>query len=180
MSVRLFFLLVSVLSVAACATMGPEGPPLAAVCTSLIPAQDSSLAAHPSLWTLDSAPPLSAEQERRLSDIRARPTTADVHLARLSPAADSLLQPETAIALTVSPGRSAIVRGETVTRRGPSDVSWSGLIQGEFGRVTLVLTTKGLTGTLQSLRNYASYKVEPIGGGLQAIACIDSSQYPPD
>jgi len=74
----------------------------------------------------------------------------------------------------------AIVRGETVTRRGPSDVSWSGLIQGEFGRVTLVLTTKGLTGTLQSLRNYASYKVEPIGGGLQAIACIDSSQYPPD
>ena len=158
-----------------------------AVCTPLAPADDSSLSANAFLWTFDSAPP-PPEQQQWVFKISELATTAEVHLARLSPAADSLLHPGNAVVLPVSPGRAAVAVGERVTRRGPSDVSWSGPIQGEKGGwVTLVLTDKGVTGTLQSVRTgedgklvFASYRFTPIGGGWQALVCVDPSKFPPD
>ncbi|HEV8266215.1 MAG TPA: hypothetical protein VGQ06_14805 [Gemmatimonadales bacterium] len=186
MNARVVFLL-PLLSVVACSVPAPGEPAGQALCTPLTPAADSSLAAHPSLWALDSAPPLSAEQERLLAGIRARPTTAELHLAHLSPAADSLLRLGSRVVLTVSPGRSVVVVGDRVTRRGPSDVSWGGAIQGEWGRVELVLTSQGVTGSLQSAAKddagrlaYASYRIEPISGALEALVCVDASKYPPD
>ncbi|HJS42803.1 MAG TPA: hypothetical protein VJ755_04985 [Gemmatimonadales bacterium] len=112
------------------------------------------------------------------------PTTAELHVARLSPDADSLLQLGSSVVLTVAPGRAVIAAGQDVTRRGPSDVSWSGAIENEFGHVSLVLTTIGVTGSLQSVAReslvHASYRIAPLGGGLQAISCVDPSRFPPD
>jgi len=89
--------------------------------------------------------------------------------------------------LTVAPGRAVIAVGQAVARRGPSDVSWSGAIENEFGHVSLVLTTIGVTASLQSVAReatgslvHASYRVAPLGGGLQAITCVDPSKFPPD
>jgi len=133
------------------------------------------------------APPLSHQQEALVARIRNRPTAADIHLARFSNAADSLLQAGDTIVLTVAPDQSAIVVGESVSRRAPWDVSWAGPIQGESGWVTLVLTIEGITGTLQGVRKdstghlaHASYKFEPLGGGLEALVCVDESKYSPD
>ena len=138
------------------------------------------------LWILDSTASLSTEQERLLTNIRNLPTTAELRVARLSPDADSLLQLGHSVVLTVAPGRAVIAVGENVTRRGPSDLSWSGAIENESGRVSIVLTAIGVTASLRSvaLREtelvHASYSVGPLGGGLQAIACVDQSKFPPD
>lgn len=170
----------------ACSPAAPGEPPTptAAVCRHLIGADDSSLIAHAPLWILDSTASLSIDQERLLANIRSSATTAELHVARLSPDADSLLQLGNSVVLTVAPGRAVIAVGRNVTRRGPSDVSWIGAIENEFGHVSLVLSTIGVTGSLQSVAReslvHASYRVAPLGGGLQAVICVDPSKCPPD
>jgi len=94
-----------------CSEPGAPGieEPLPTVCTHLAASDHSSELTHSFLWTIDTAPPLSAEQQAQLSGLREMPTTAEVHVARLSPAADSLLHPGSRIVLTMSPGRWAVV-----------------------------------------------------------------------
>jgi hypothetical protein len=177
MNARLLFVL-TVLVVPACSETPPELAPSPAVCHAVVAARDSALLGLAAMWSLDSTPLLTVEQQQRLALIRSRPTSADVHVARLSPSADSLLQLGNAVILTVAPGRSVVAVGENATRRGPNDVSWSGPIEGVFGWATLVLTGVGVTGSLHS--GTAAYHFEPIGGSLQALTCIDGSKYGPD
>ena len=168
-----------------CAGLPTELEPLApAVCRE----PPLALAAMPlpsagPLFTLVESPVLDAGQERLLGVIRARPTTARVHVARLAGGAGSLLQAGREITFPVSPERSFTAVGRQVTRRAPDDVSWSGRITGEHGEVTLVLTARGVTGSLHSMPpggGSTLYAFEPIGGGLQAVVCADPGRLPPD
>ena len=177
MNARLWLLLPFV-AVPACSETPAELPLTPAVCHAVAARRDAALLGRAPLWSLDSAPPLSVEQQGRLLLIQARSTTADVRLARLATSADSLLQLGNEVVLTVSPGRSVVAVGEQVTRRGPNDVSWGGPIDGIFGWASLVLTNVGITGALHS--GNAAYHFEPIGGGLQALTCVDASKYGPD
>ena len=159
----------------------------AAVCTRVAPASDSAVAAHAQLWTIEPTTVLSMEQQTWLSRLRDEPTTAEVHVARLSPVADSLLFLGSAVVLPMAPGEAVVAVGDNVERRGPTDVSWTGPIAGEFGRATLVLSGRGITASMQSVRTddadrlvIASYRATPIGGGLEAVVCIDASKLPPD
>lgn len=177
MSARLLLLL-PLVAVPACSET-PAAPPLnPAVCHAVAARPDSELLGRAPLWWLDSTSTLTPEQERLLASLRAQPTTAQLYLARLSPAADSLLQLGNEIVLTVSPGRSVVAVGDQVTRRGPNDVSWSGPIDSLFGQTTLILTRVGVTGTLHS--GNAVYSFAPISGGLEALTCVDASKYLPD
>ena len=177
MSARLLSL-VPLVAVAACSET-PAAPPLTlAVCHPVAARPDSELLGRVPLWSLDAAPTLTPEQERLVASLRAQPTTAGLHVARLSPSADSLLQLGNEVVLTVSPSRSVVAFGDQVTRRGPNDVSWSGPIDNIVGQATLVLTGVGVTGTLQS--GNAVYSFAPLGGGLEALTCIDASKFGPD
>lgn len=129
------------------------------------------------LFTIVDQPQLSAEQARFLSVIRERPTTAEVHLARLANTPALLLQKGNALVLNVSPGRLFVAVGEWVTKRGPDDISWSGALQNQFGSAGLVLTKKGITGTIRTVS--ATYWFEPISGGLHALIRVDQSKFPP-
>lgn len=159
----------------------PETP---AVCPEPLPGRAASPAADaPPLFELVSAPALTPEQEHFLGVIRGEPTTAGVHLARLAEGAAALLEVDRAIRLDVSPAQRFTAVGRRVERRAADDVSWSGRIAGENGDVTLVLTGRGVTGTLQVLpfdAAPATYSIRPLGGGLQAIVCVDQSKLPPD
>lgn len=127
--------------------------------------------ASDTLFTLVKEPSLNAEQQRLLSVIHERPTTVEVHLARLTDKAESLLKEDSIIALPVSPDKQFVAVGERLTKRASDDISWSGPIQHSFGQITLVFTAKGVTGTLwaQNEDDYVSYKFEPIGDNLQAL-----------
>lgn len=136
-----------------------------------------------SLFVLLPEPALTAEQEGYLGSIRSQPTTARIHVARLVEGVEAVLQADRPVTLNVSPTRSFVAVRVDAGRRDADVFSWQGRISGEYGTATLVLTGKGMTGVLQSLpagAPSAVYSIHPIGGGLQAIVCVDAGKAPPD
>ena len=93
---------------------------------------------------------LPAQQSRSLETLKARPTSAAVHVMRLADTPAALLEQGKALTLNVSPGKSVVVVGKQVQQRSRSGISWAGPLQGENGWATLILTDKGITGTLRS------------------------------
>lgn len=142
-------------------------------------ADEQAASAQDTLFSVVSDPRLSSEQKHWLSVIWNRPTTMELHTARLADNAASLLEEGRAIRLDTSPSHYAIAVGEQVERRAPDDISWSGDLQNDYGSATLVLTGKGVTGSLQRWNdgNALNFKFEPIGNGLQALICVDTDTY---
>jgi len=125
------------------------------------------------LFTIVPEPKLTEDQEQHLSVIRNRPTTSEVHIARIASAPEIMLQKGNSVVLNISPGEQFIAIGEKETRRGPIDISWAGPLKDERGWAQLVLTDKGITGTLR--KDSRLFKFEPIGRGIQVLTYIDSS-----
>lgn len=146
------------------------------------PAPDTGVTARDTLFTIIDQPQLSARQQEFLSIIRERPTTIEVHLARLANTPAALLEKDRALGLPVAPGKLLLATAEQVTKRGPDDISWSGSLQGQFGSAGLVLTEKGITGSLWvwDNGNLLNFRFEPISGGLQALIRVDQSKFPRD
>lgn len=138
----------------------------------------SAAAAQEVLLTLVPDPELTGAQQSLLSTIRARPSSAEVHVARLADAPDSLLRQGKAVAFSLAPGKRVVALGERVERREPGDLSWSGSIRGEPGAVQLVLSGRDVTATLRTAESV--YHVEPLGGGLHAVTRVDQTRLPPD
>jgi len=100
---------------------------------------------------------------------------------RLADTPAALLEQGKALTLNVSPGKSVVVVGKQVQQRSRSGISWAGPLQGENGWATLILTDKGITGTLRSgtpQSGFTFYRFEPIGDDLQAVVRVDASQFP--
>lgn len=128
----------------------------------------TAIQAQERLFTIVPAPQLNAEQLALVSTIRARSTTAEVYLAVLRTDAGLLLRSGKDLSLDVSPLiRFAATNGSA--RENPNGtLSWRGdIFPTGFGGVQLVLTGKGVTGTLRA--GSAIYHFEPIGGGLHAL-----------
>lgn len=125
------------------------------------------------LFTILDEQQLSSEQERQLSGIRERSTTAEVNIARLAKVPESLLAKGKEVVVSVSLGKQFVAVGDTLTRRGPADISWAGPLQDGSGWTQLVLTNKGITGWLR--KDSLLYKFEPLGGDLHALIHIDNS-----
>lgn len=130
------------------------------------------------LFTIVDSLQLSLEQERLLSVIRERPTTAEVQIARLANNPAALLKKDKSMVINVSPGKRFIVSEDTVTRRESNDVSWAGKLQDQVGRATLVLSPHGITGTLSTRSKH--FRFAPLGKGLQALIRVDASKFPPE
>lgn len=135
-------------------------------------------AAQETLLTLVPGPELTAAQQALLATIRARPSSAEVHVARLAEAPGRMLRQGEAVGFGLAPGKQVVALGERVVRRGEGELSWSGSIRGEPGTVQLVLAGRDVTATLHTAESV--YHVEPLGGGLHAVARVDQTRLPPD
>ena len=136
--------------------------------------------AAPSMFELLTSPQLTAEQERLISLIRSRATSARVEIAELIADPATRLQVDARITFPVSRTRSFTALGERVETRATSHISWSGRLLGEHGDVQLVLTSIGMTGSLRSVPAEGAsvhYGFEPIGDRLHAIVCVDASRF---
>ena len=129
------------------------------------------------LFTLVATPTLTVAQASFLTSVKARATSLEVHVARLRSAPELVLQRSNAVVFPMSPTRQFVAVGEQMTRRAALDISWAGHIQNEPGGfVQLVLTSKGVTGTVRT--HSLNFLIEPIGGGLHALSRVGN--FPPD
>lgn len=136
-----------------------------------------------SLFVLLHEPALTAEQAWYLSNIRSQPATARIHLARLVEGVETILQADRPVMLNLSPTRAFVAVRTDADQPEAGVFVWNGRISGEYGTATLLLSSTGITGTLQSVPPDAPsvlYAIRPIGGGVQAIVCVDQSKFPPD
>lgn len=130
------------------------------------------------LLTLVPEPTLTGAQQALLSSIRGRPSSAEVHVARLAGTPGQMLREGKAVRISVAPGRQVVAVGEQVEQRAPNDLSWAGAVQGGEGTVQLVLTSRGVTATVRT--EDALYRIEPLGGGLHAVSRVALTQLPPE
>lgn len=129
-----------------------------------------------SLFTVVPSPRLNAEQQARLTRIRNRRSSADVNVGLLRAAPAEVLQVGRAVGFDVGPNVRFVATGTRRVRNANGTLSWSGSTDRAFGVVQLVLTEKGVTGTLRA--GASLYRFEPIGGGLHAL--IKSGTFPPE
>jgi hypothetical protein len=91
-----------------------------------------------------------------------------------------VLQRGTAVLFQVSPTRQFVAIGEQAVQHETGTLSWAGSLQNESGWVQLVLTDKGVTGTLRTASSL--YRFEPIGGGFHALIQVGTlpPEHPPE
>ncbi|HSU15726.1 M12 family metallo-peptidase [Longimicrobium sp.] len=138
----------------------------------------AAAAGQQDLLTLVPQAALDNVQAGRLAAIRNRPSTAEVHLARIAAAPGQLLRQGSVLRLGVAPGLQVVATGEHATQRAAQDISWSGPIRGGYGWVQLVMMDGEVTATVTV--GQTQYSIEPIGNGLHAVSKIDQSGFPPE
>ncbi|HEX8907115.1 MAG TPA: M12 family metallo-peptidase [Longimicrobiaceae bacterium] len=166
---RLALVLAASLGVAACQTDD--------ITRAASPAMSAAAAGQQDLLTIVPQPALNAAQQSRLAAIRALPSTAELHVARIAGAPGQLLRQGSVLRLGLAPGVQVVAAGEHATQRAADDISWSGPIRGvAYGWVQAVLMDGGLTATVTI--GETQYSIEPIGNGLHAVSRIDQSGFP--
>ncbi|MBD0319899.1 MAG: hypothetical protein ICV87_06185, partial [Gemmatimonadetes bacterium] len=140
------------------------------------PSQSMSPVAQENLLTLVPEAALNAGQRDRLAAVRGRPSTGEVHLARIGAAPGRMLQQGAALRVPVAPGISVVAVGERVQSRAANDISWAGPVRGTHGWMQLVFMEGGVTGTVTV--GQTQYGIEQIGDGLHAVYRIDQSGFP--
>jgi hypothetical protein len=167
MKARLTLFLATTLGLAAC--QGDDLTPPATPAMSAVEAQENLLSVIPE-------PALNATQRARLSSIRGRASTGEVHVARVATAPGRLLQKGAVVRLNVAPGVSVLAAGERVEQRAANDISWAGPVRGAEGWVQMVYMEGGVTATVTVGRT--QYSIEQLGDGLHAVSRIDQSGFP--
>lgn len=119
---------------------------------------------------------LDNSQSRLLATIKGRPSTAEVHLARIAASRGQSLEQGGVLRLGVAPGVQVVAVGERVAKRGAEDISWAGPLRGGEGWVQMVYSDGGITATVRV--GNTTYSVEPLGDGLHAVSKIDQHGYP--
>jgi peptidyl-Asp metalloendopeptidase len=170
MKARLALVLAASVGLAAC--QGDDISPSAA------PSMSASQATQQDLLTLLPQPALDNAQQSRLATIKGRPSTAEVHLARIAGAPGQILRAGSAVRLGIAPGLQVVADAERVQQRAADDVSWSGPIRGGNGWVQLVLMNGEVTATVTV--GFTQYSIEPLGNGVHAVSRIDQSGFPPE
>ncbi|HSJ05775.1 MAG TPA: M12 family metallo-peptidase, partial [Longimicrobiales bacterium] len=142
------------------------------------PTPMSAASAQENLLTLVPEPALTGAQRGLLATIRGRPSTAEVHLARIAAAPGRMLRPGAALRLGIAPGVQVVAVGERVQERAATDISWAGPLRGGEGWVQMVLADGGVTASVHV--GYTLYSIEPLGNGLHAVSRIDQAGFPGD
>ncbi|HEU0054922.1 MAG TPA: M12 family metallo-peptidase [Longimicrobium sp.] len=138
---------------------------------------DEPAATQENLLTLSSDAALNAPQSQRLTAIRGRRETMTVSVARMAATPSAMLRQGSALRISVAPGVEVVAIGERVVKRAPNDISWAGPVEGRNdGWVQAVFMEGGITGTITLGKE--TYSIEPIGGGLHAVARLDQNAFP--
>ncbi|HEX6745838.1 MAG TPA: M12 family metallo-peptidase [Longimicrobium sp.] len=137
---------------------------------------DMSAAGQQDLLTLVPTPSLDRAQSGRLGAVQVRPTSAEVHLARIAAAPASMLRLGSVVRLGLAPGLQVVADGQNAVQRSANDISWSGPIRGGHGWVQAVLMNGELTATVTI--GETKYAIEPVGNGLHAVTKIDQAGFP--
>ena len=119
---------------------------------------------------------LNATQRERLAALRGRPSTGELHLARIAAAPGRMLQQGGAVRIPVAPGVNVVAVGERVQSRAANDISWAGPVRGTHGWAQVVFKEGGVTATVTL--GQAQYGIEQLSDGLHAIYRIDQSGFP--
>jgi hypothetical protein len=119
---------------------------------------------------------LNATQRERLAAVRGRPSTGEVHLARIAAAPGRMLQQGAVVRLMVAPGVNVVAVGERVSSRAANDISWAGPVRGGHGWMQIVFKEGGVTATVTV--GQTQYGIEQLGDGLHAVYRIDQSGFP--
>jgi hypothetical protein len=170
MRAQIALVLAASLGLAAC--QGDDvTPPAASPSMNAASAQENFLTVVPE-QALDNS------QRNLLATIKGRPSTAEVHLARIAAGVrGQSLQQGGVLRIGVAPGVQVVAVGERVAQRSAEDVSWAGPVRGREGWVQMVYTDGGVTATVR-LGESTVYSIEPLGNGLHAVSRIDQHGYP--
>jgi hypothetical protein len=120
----------------------------------------------------------TTKQKSLLSKIQNRRTTATVQIGRLAENSSSLLKKGKSIVFPVAPNENFVAIGKKFTYLASHDIFWAGPLKNQNGWVQIVLTKKGVTGTIRT--DSIIYSLEPIGNRLQTITRIDQSKIETD
>jgi hypothetical protein len=131
-----------------------------------------------SLYTIIDKNKLAVQGNKYLSVIQKQPTTAVVHIARLSDNPGQFLNRGKGISIPVSHSKKFIVNVTAIKKHAAGDISWKGSLKKRKGRAGFVLGPDGITGTLHE--DSLLYKFEPIGNRLQAIIKENQSKIQPE
>ena len=119
-------------------------------------------------------PSATADQTRRIDQLRKQPTTKDLQLVNITVAA---LQGDKAT-FTVPGRKTLIFNRESIEKKNEANFIWHGRMAELPGTATLVVHDGNITGTIQNGPDL--YHIEPVGGGVHAIIQIDTSKFPPE
>ncbi len=140
-------------------------------------AMNAAAAGQQDLLTHVPQPALNAAQSSRIAEIRARPTTAELYVARIAGAPGQMLRAGSVVRMGLTPGLQVVADGQNAVERSANDLSWSGPIRGvEHGWVQAVLMNGELTATVTL--GETKYAIEPVGNGLHAVTKIDQAGFP--
>lgn len=132
-----------------------------------------------SLLVIEKLPALTAEQQQRLAEAKAHPAAGTVVVARLAASPEPMLGLGRAFVVNVSVTRSFVLVGME-RRAGANSLSWYGWIADDNGEAMLSLTSEGITGVVLSIPRDRSqptrYWLDPLGGGLHSVTCVDPSK----
>ncbi len=129
---------------------------------------------------------LTPEQEEQVRVLRALPTSSAVRVFRLpSPqVASEVLRyglvgdaAKTTLQLTLDEGAPAAFARRDVRPKGES-FSWKGLAPDGSADATLVVTPRGITGTV--IQGKQLYSIRPLGAGLHAVVRVETRGLPAD
>jgi hypothetical protein len=125
---------------------------------------------------LDRAP-LSRSASGYLDQIKARKTTAEVRVVKMT--LPVLADTRDPVNFNIFPGKDLAVQFESAETRSAKDYTWRGTVVGEqSGNATLVVNNGKVSGMIRS--GVDIYAIEPLGDGNHALIKIDPAKFPPD
>jgi hypothetical protein len=116
---------------------------------------------------------LTSQQQHYLNTILDNPWTVDHKIIRINLAA---LQDE--FIMVEIEGQRHQYTKRRVRVRDHDDYSWSGLLEGKHGRISIVVNGDMITGVVRVEK--LLYSIYPLGEGLHVLATTQTSAYPQD
>ncbi|MGQ0766377.1 MAG: M12 family metallo-peptidase [Gemmatimonadota bacterium] len=127
------------------------------------------------LYTITESPSLNPAQSQRLGAIIRR-YGGSVQVGAISATINQLLRRGARVRLPLSATLTVTAVGSAENRRASGRVSWNG--RTDSGWVHVVLGPRGVYGLVT--RGKSRHWIEPLGGGLVALAEVDEKGYPPE
>jgi hypothetical protein len=116
------------------------------------------------------------QAEHHTKNIKSKSIVSDVRIAEITSRASSFFKKKQVFNFNVSPTEKFQINTTQITENSNGTTSLVGEVVGSHGSANLVLTHKGITGTLRV--NDQFYRISPTADDLTAISKIDHTKFP--